>query len=929
MADRLPLLIFPRPISVNPPKGQGFPPQKPHLPSHARQVERLGPQLTKLQEDFSHYRAMVGEGVAGFEPETVLVIETIGRVEDFKRAIEKTDGLEWLGEWDIEEIDPDEDFHEIPKIGVDFFKKINHITRERSKKIREILKECEIIKNDGQVIAVDLSKLSLPADLAFLKKDIVEAITNIKKAKSLAGRLFLSMANQRGMDELLSLWKQWVAQKKFSDSKTKWRDIFGCIKNIRRWGMEETLVETGMKEYFENLLDNQTASFQIECFYHQNAAKRRRVENNIKQLISDSGGELISQFIDKPEIAFHAVKARMPVEKIKGLLEKTEKVTENQHLFVCPNVMYFRQTGQSIISISDGDGEAAEYAQTNAEQPPVAAILDGAPNLQHKALENRVAFDDPFTLAEKYRLGERRHGTAMASLVIHGDRSDETTSPIRSKVHHVAVTQPNEKERNRNNKEEHFPEDCFYEDRIERAVHRILESDGEVEAQASTVKIINLSLGDETRPFIHTPSPWARLLDWLSWKYRVLFCVSAGNYTDNYDFGISHSEYLGKSDKEKTQLLLEVMQKGLSDRRLLAPAESINALTVGALHKDESGDDYYLGKRIDLLPDNNLLSPISRLGHGFRRSIKPEVYFPGGRQLYNESYLSNNNGYGIDNTLSKPGQKVASDSDQEGEFSKDVFSRGTSNAAALATRAGVQIHEVLSQLNSENQRQIPDESMAVLIKTLLVHGSVQSREARHALEHLKSASNSGTFKLTQARFLGYGIVNVERVLGCTEQRGTLVGFGEIKAGKIHEYRFPIPDEFGGQIIFRRMVVTLAWFSPINPRHRYLREAKLEIQPVGKWDKTPLKLGRTDGDHNQVKRGTVQHEIVEGESQLAAFQQGEEILLQVTCKNDATEVLEESIPYGLAVTLEAAEGSEIPVYEKIKERLVERVEIAEI
>ena len=309
MADRLPLLIFPRPISVNPPKGQGFPPQKPHLPGHARQVERLGPQLTKLQKDFSHYKAMVSEGVAGFEPETVLVIETIGRVEDFKRAIEKTDGLEWLGEWDIEEIDPDEDFYEIPKIGVDFFKKKITSPESGRKKIRDILKECEIIKDDGQVIAEDLSKLSLPADLAFLKKDIVDAITNIKKAKSLAGRLFLSMANQRGMDELLSLWKQWVAQKRFSDSKTKWRDIFGCIKNIRRWGMEETLVETGMKEYFENLLDNQTASFQIECFYHQKAAKRRSVANNIKQLISDSGGELISQFIDKPEICISCGKS--------------------------------------------------------------------------------------------------------------------------------------------------------------------------------------------------------------------------------------------------------------------------------------------------------------------------------------------------------------------------------------------------------------------------------------------------------------------------------------------------------------------------------------------------------------------------------------------------------------------------------------------
>ena len=123
-----------------------------------------------------------------------------------------------------------------------------------------------------------------------------------------------------------------------------------------------------------------------------------------------------------------------------------------------------------------------------------------------------------------------------------------------------------------------------------------------------------------------------------------------------------------------------------------------------------------------------------------------------------------------------------------------------------------------------------------------------------------------------------------------------------------------------------MVVTLAWFSPINPGHRYFREAKLEIKPSSKWAETPLKLERTDSDHNQNKRGTVQHEVLEGKSELKQFRQNEEIVLQVICKKDATEKLEEKIPYGLAVTLEAAEESEISVYEKVRQRLSEQIEI---
>lgn len=857
MPAKLPLLIFPEPISISPPKGKGYATGTLPVPGRSRQAERLDPQIDRVREEFSRFKGLVDATMTGGEPESVLVLELADRVGDLARAVEAA-GLEWLGEWDIE-IDSDDDF---------------------------------------------------PAEGKKTTRD---------------GRLFVSMVNERGMEELLSLWDKWKREKPLGRGKTKWRDIFSCLKNIRRWGMQETLVETKIKDYIEDLSDGDTASVQIECFYRRSRNKRSIIEDRIEALLKEAGGETVSDFIHMPEIAFHAVKARIPANKAKQLLNETHYAAGELHLLIYPSIMYFRRTGQSMTAAVEGDGEEAEYPETQPSELPVAAILDGVPNLKHKALENHVDFDDPFDLASEYQPGERRHGTAMASLVIHGDRSDSAAEPIQSKVHHVAIIQPDLGARSVGKKKEHFPEDCFYEDRIVRAVRRMLDRDGEVEAQAPTVKIVNLSLGDSTRPFLHTLSPWARLLDWFSWKYRVLFCVSAGNYDRAYDFGISYSEYESKNSEEKARMLLESMQDSLSSRRLLAPAESINSLTVGALHWDESGDGYYPGDRVDLLPDNKVPSPISRLGHGFRRSIKPEIYFPGGRQLYKRPLSGKSTVFKINNHLIAPGQKTAWDS-EKGALSEDAFNSGTSNAAALATRSGVRIHEVLSELNGQNPDIIPKDLIAVLIKTLLVHGSIQNGESKIAVEHLRNQNNSRTFRTVLARYLGYGAVDVDRVLACTEQRGTVIGFGEITAEEIHEYRFPVPDEFGGQGIFRRMIVTLAWFSPINPGHRYFREAKLELKPSSKWDETPLRLERTDSDHNQNKRGTVQHEVLEGKSELKQFRQNEEIVLQVICKKDATEKLEEKIPYGLAVTLEAAEESEISVYEKVRQRLSEQIEI---
>jgi hypothetical protein len=860
MAGSLPLLVFPQARRVTPEKGSGGGGNSDqlHLPGHGRQVDRLIPQLQNLQQDFTRHKANIDRSMAGLEPETVLVIQIAGSVEDFKRAVDATEGLEWLGEWDMHDIEPDDDFYDE------------------------------------------------------------------KTDKLLSGRLFVSMLNEQGLNELLSLWRRWEENEELPWGKTKWRDVFNQTQKIRPWGFEETLYETGMvdrwRELTEPINPDETVHFQIECFYRRSDQKRLQNQQYMQKLLSDIGGDIIGQFIDIEEIAFHAAKASLPARHVQSLLQSLDAgATTDMQLFLFRGVMHFRPTGQSIAFFGDETGLSSRLPDftERPESAPVAAMLDGAPNLQHDGLKDRLLFDDPDNLAAEYQPGQRKHGTAMASLIVHGDLSDTQAQPLSSPVYCIPVMQPNPEQSG----EEYFPPEIFFEDRIERAVRRIFDGEENTPAQAPTVKIINLSIGDPARPFIHTLSPWARLLDWLAWKYRVLFCVSTGNFTEPVDLKIAYEQFARQiADEKADQTTLQAMQQQLFQRRLLSPAESINTLTVGALHLDESGD-YDAGRRIDLLPNEGLCSPVSRMGHGFHRSVKPEILFPGGRQLYNIPHIDKETAFSLAEAKMKPGQQVAWDSAQEGELSQTLFTRGTSNATALATRAGVRIHEMLTELGERHGENIPDELTTVLIKTLLVHGAKQGDDVKQKFtDALKHPGNSRYFKSEIARYMGYGAVDIERVLACTEQRATVLGSDEIKAGEIHEYRFPLPKDLSGYQDWRCMVITLAWFSPINPMHRNVREAKLELQPVGKWDDTPLGLSRVDGDHNQVKRGTVQHEILEGQQQIAPYMDDEHILLQVVCKPDATENLDSVIPYGLAVTLEVAEGVNIPIYEQIRAKI---------
>ena len=109
MSD-LPLLLFPTPRKADRSN-------RPHVPPHIktpdleRQKIRLTPMFSLLQKTFETLKAKLQQNSAGIEPEQVLVLETIGRVEEFAKAVKRINGFEWMGELLIDEIAPDTDFH--------------------------------------------------------------------------------------------------------------------------------------------------------------------------------------------------------------------------------------------------------------------------------------------------------------------------------------------------------------------------------------------------------------------------------------------------------------------------------------------------------------------------------------------------------------------------------------------------------------------------------------------------------------------------------------------------------------------------------------------------------------------------------------------------------------------------------------------------
>jgi hypothetical protein len=527
----------------------------------------------------------------------------------------------------------------------------------------------------------------------------------------------------------------------------------------------------------------------------------------------------------------------------------------------------------------------------------------------HRLLNGRLIVDDPDGYESAYQAKERVHGTAMASLICHGDLG-ESAEPLRTPVYARPIMQPH---RGFDGQFiEAIPEGVLPVDLIHRAVRRLFEGQEGEPAVAPRVRVINLSVCDPSRPFDRGMSSWARLLDWLSWEYNVLFVVSAGNHPHDIKLNVSGADLRNLSPEEREKAVIEAIAADTRHRRLLSPAETFNGLTLGAIHADAS-TPVANSRLIDPFVREGLPSTISAHGPGYRRAVKPDVFLSGGRQLLFEK-LGNTDTSILLHTLDSerpPGQRVASPG-AAGELDRTRYTRGTSNSAALASRGAAFLYDVLSDLRMQPGVNLPSTYDAVLLKALLVHGADWADAGVLYESILRNTQNNATFTDYVGRFLGYGMANMAKVTACTDQRVTVLGVGELSDGEGHDFIFPLPPSLSAVTYKRRLTITLAWLSPVNSTRQNYRIAHLWFNP-----KNDLAGKRICADHDAVQRGTVQHEVLESEKAVD-FQDGDTITIKVNCRADAGDI-PEPIRYALAVTLEVAEGINIPIYQEVRDK----------
>lgn len=874
--NRKPILIFPSATTAG---RTTFPPRnfQMHKASKDQQISNFNDTFTELDRVLQNESASIQSSSHGFIPEMILVMEIAGEVKDFYRAVEKTPGLQFLLEMK-DEADFNEFFYPIDREGN-------------------------------------------------------------RRESALPVRIFLTMSNQQALNELRRYWEEYkkeISTQNFSDGTTKFRYLFEQLLTLRPYSLEDRLRDTGFEDYLAELRTHSLdeVNFEIELAYKATNSANDQAYLQVVGLLQQHGGRPIERSRTTIDgVSYHAFIAKAPIGCFDELSENT-----NVDFLKCQQILFFRPVGQIVFANSSTESLDMP-TQSRSEEPgtnnvPYVALLDGLPIENHSLLRH-IVIDDPDGFSQGYQSNKRIHGTAMASIIINGDLSNNNEQTIKHRIYVRPILKP---ESNSLSQGEFLPDYVLPIDIVHRSVRRMFEEQDGVPPVAPTVKIINFSIGDSYRPFINNICTWARLIDWLSEKYNVMFIISAGNYPGDLMLDIPHNQFDTTSSSVLERTVIENIVNESIDRKILTPSESINSLTVGSSHFDHSTILSNQPQRKNIITNPNLLSPVSRIGFGYKKSIKPDILMPGGRKIFRKAPIQNQEGKthlvieSIPVSPYPPGVLVATPG-RKGSIDSVGYISGTSASAALASHCGQLIHEMLDELNESNVEKIPGEFFTVMLKALLVHSARWNQE--HPILHSILTNRPGvannTVKKNILSYIGYGCSDVTQVLNCTDYRVTLIGFGKVRKEKAQLFSFPLPQSLAQKAIHKRLSITLAWFTPINFKTFKYRKAQLYYDNLASNSTSNhdsiVYLERPFYDFDTGQKGTIQHDILEGDK-ADIFVIGDHIKIKVNCREDASGLSAfQDIRFAIAVTLEVKETDRIPIYEEIRQQVMPRVRAA--
>lgn len=720
---------------------------------------------------------------------------------------------------------------------------------------------------------------------------------------------YLLMPDVRALGQLVGLWARWLRTGELPTGYAPWRDVFDCLRDLRPWGPSDRVQDSDrdiLSEQISGRADHELITLEIELIFRAQTRLAAVTETEVTTAVQLHGGSIVS-VARLDDIAYHALLARLTVSSIRAIVDRAPLSIAG-----LDPIMHIRP--QSVATSLDvQDVQPINVGPIGTPSPDaILALLDGVPVAAHPLLRQHLIVEDHFGLEPTTLVSQRVHGTAMASIIIHGDRNRPEPSLPR-RIHCIPVL----------GAADEFVQDRLIVDVIYQAVLRIR---GEDEPTARHVIIVNLSLGNKHRQFQGQMSPWARLIDRLAYRFGILFLVSAGNICGDFEVPgyATSSDIEAAPPDSRSSALVQALANIQADRRLLAPAETVNGLTIGAKNSDSvsTADRAFARINFDPFPRLDTSNPSSALGPGFAGSVKPDLLMPGAREHLRVT--ASGGGAAIRVSPGFPsrgaGLRVAAPPSGQSIEGAESFTNGTSAATSMASRTAHRIHDALEAEYGDAFLHLAARNRAVLLKALLVHPARWPDATATFVRRLLGPHGPGQAprqKDNIRRFVGYGPVDPDEAVACAADRATFWATGDIGPEQRVSVPVPIPAAYGGRTLPHSFSATLAWFTPVLAGRRLYRTVRMKILAPDEMVRLSLAAHGDQPDANQTNRGTVYTRSWRG-SGAAVVTTDMSLPLWIQREPDQGTRIDDPVTFGLAVTLAMPGVNEI--YDQVRDRL---------
>lgn len=743
--------------------------------------------------------------------------------------------------------------------------------------------------------------------------------------------LYATMPSTAQLKKLLSLWRSYQAGEKAERGLAPWWSLFGMLADIRVWGPKDRLTEEVRRELAFRLGqidgDGEPIRLELEIWPSANAERRARWHREVQAKVEGLGGRVLSiSAIDETDFVYQAILAELTGEAIAAMLENPhapESIATIDGLqFILPQMI-----AQSLPDDSEAQAQlgAAPLAPFDDQAPLRALLLDGTPIAGHPAIEGGVVIEDVHDLVRLSQVDHRRHATAMASLMLRGDLQADGKPVPDARVLAIPILVDDSRGAS-------SPNDRLFVDLVHVALARAFLGD---EPLAPDAHLVNFSVGIRNAHFAGRIGSLARLLDWWSERHGVLFMVAAGNIPDDLTIpGTSYTAFEDAAPDERRALVEAAQKANRHSRTLMAPAEAMNVITVGASSEDPTPPTMPPAPNtISLNTEGEVLPALSSgIGLGAFRSIKPDFLAPAGEH---ELRLYSAGGAGVrlhvvDRTQ-RTGLHVATV--QRGSATT-YRTRGTSCANALASRAALFSIAALTDADGPYpEEELPRRDKALLAKALSVNAALwpETAVARFAQECATDPKQHARAREEVCRYYGHGVLDDARMREAPPFGATLVGLGTLRKDRAALFQVPLPPSLSGERIGRSMIATIAWFSPVRAARARYRLAALDAVPHGydmfgglePDDGWALALKSDQLDANLIKRGTVwSRRLVQDAAATPTFSGGMALPVRVQCRDSSGGGLspDDDIRFALVVTMEVEATASFDIRAEIEAQL---------